>query len=89
MCRVGCREVRDNRRHSSRDTVGKKSGRVQPRLGEMRAPDTGLGGAAAMAARWPEIEQPAERNASGSGSPAPGAAPRAPGPEGLCRPGTD
>ena len=86
---VGCREVRDKGRHSSQDTVGKKSGRVQPRLREMRAPDTGLGGAAAMAARWPEIGQPAERKASGSSSPALGAAPRAPGPEGLYRPRTD
>lgn len=31
---------------------------------EMRAPDTGLGGAAAMAARWPKIGQAAERKAS-------------------------
>lgn len=28
----------------------------------MRAPDTVLGGAAATAARWPEIGQPAEQN---------------------------
>lgn len=38
-----------------RTTLGQKSGRAQPCLREMRAPDTGLGGAAATAARWPEI----------------------------------
>lgn len=38
-----------------RTTLGQKSGRAWPHLREMRAPDTGLGGAAAMAARWPEI----------------------------------
>lgn len=38
-----------------RTTLGQKSGRARPCLREMRAPDTGLGGAAATAARWPEI----------------------------------
>lgn len=64
--------VGDNGGHSGRDTLGKKSGLAQPCRGEMRAPDTGLGGVAAMAARWPEIGPAAEQNASPGLIPQPG-----------------
>jgi hypothetical protein len=52
-----------NRGNSGWDTLGKKSGQADC-CREMRAPDTGLGGAAAVAARWPEIGRLAERNTS-------------------------
>lgn len=63
MCGVGCSVVPIMEDiQAGTHWRGSRGGR--PCRREMRAPDTGLGGAAAMAARWPEIGRAAEQNAS-------------------------
>lgn len=79
----------DNAGHSCRDTLGKKSGRAQSCRREMRAPDTGLRGAATVAARWPEIGWAAEQNSSLGLIPQPQGRAQGARPEGRCRHATE
>lgn len=89
MCGVGCSVVRDNGGHSDRDTLERKSGRPALPQGD-EGPRYWAGRSSRHGGKMARDRagSRAERF-SGSDSPALGAAPRAPGPEGFCRHGTD